>query len=143
MAQLPFAVLLKSSSIAIPFGHPSNLLRNGGIRLYRFAHAQALAIGMLGLEGNPAHDPRQHKDDNMNIRQITRSNVIQIWLAAVLLVVVAAIALGAAVTIGTATLLLAMCLVPPALVLKFWPSDDTFTMAESISDAKSRPDRLG
>ena len=56
----------------------------------------------------------------------------------VLLVVVAAIALGAAVTIGTAALLLAMCLVPPAVVLKLWPSDDTFTMAEAIRDAKSR-----
>jgi hypothetical protein len=78
------------------------------------------------------------KDDSMSIRRITRSNVIRIWFAVVLLVVVAAIALGPAVTIGTAALLLAMCLVPPAVVLMLWPSDDALTMAEAIRDAKSR-----
>jgi hypothetical protein len=74
----------------------------------------------------------------MNIRQITRSKVILIWFALVLLVAVTAIALGAAMTIGTAALLLAMCLVPPAVVLMLWPSDDSLTMAEAIRDAKSR-----
>lgn len=74
----------------------------------------------------------------MSIRQITRSNVILTWFAVVLLVAVAALALGVAVTIGTAALLLAMCLVPPAVVVLLWPSDDALTMAEAIRDAKSR-----
>ena len=74
----------------------------------------------------------------MSIRQPTRLNVILIWFAVVVLVAVAAIALGAAVTIGTAALLLALCLVPPAVVLILWPSDSALTMAEAIRDAKSR-----
>jgi hypothetical protein len=75
---------------------------------------------------------------NMSIRHLTRLKVIQVWFAAVLLVGVAAIAFGAAVTIGTGAVLLAMCLVPPAVVLVVWPSDDASTMAEAIRDAKSR-----
>ena len=74
----------------------------------------------------------------MNIRQTTRSKVILIWFALVVLVGVAAMALGAEMTIGTAALLLAMCLVPPAVVLMLWPSDNAVTMAEAIRDAKSR-----
>jgi hypothetical protein len=74
----------------------------------------------------------------MNIRRITRSNVIRIWFVMVLLVALAALVLGAAVTTGTAVLLLAVCLVPPAVVLMLWPSDDASTMAEAIRDAKYR-----
>jgi hypothetical protein len=59
--------------------------------------------------------------------------VLQIWFAVVLLIVVAAIAMGVSVTIGTGALLLAMCLVPPAVLLMLWPSDAP-TMAESIRD---------
>ena len=74
----------------------------------------------------------------MSFVHVTRSKVIQVWFAAVLLVAVAAIALGITVTIGTAVLLLAMCLVPPAIVVILWPSEKTSTMAEAIDDAKSR-----
>lgn len=74
----------------------------------------------------------------MSIRHLTRLRVIQAWFAAVLLVVVGAMALGVAVTVGTAALLVAMCLVPPAVVFMLWPSDDSSTMAETIRDAKVR-----
>jgi len=74
----------------------------------------------------------------MSTRPITRSKAIQIWFAAVSLVVVAAIALGAAVTMGTAALLLTMGLIPPAVVWMLWPSDDAPTLAETIHDAKAR-----
>jgi len=73
----------------------------------------------------------------MNFRQLTRLRLLQIWFAVVLLIVVAAIALGVSVTLGTGALLLAMCLVPPAVLLMLWPSDAP-TMAESIRDAKLR-----
>ena len=73
----------------------------------------------------------------MNFRRLTRLKVLQIWFAVVLLIVVAAIALGVSVTLGTGALLLAMCLVPPAVLLMLWPSDSP-TMAESIRDAKLR-----
>jgi hypothetical protein len=75
---------------------------------------------------------------NMSIRHITRLKAIQIWFAAVSLVVVGAFALGAAVTIGTAALLLTMGLVPLAVVLMLWPSDNAPTMAETIHNAKAR-----
>ena len=74
----------------------------------------------------------------MNIRQITRVKAIQIWFAAVTLLVVAAIALGVVVTIGTAALLVAMSLVPPAVILMVWPSSQAPTMAEAIHRAKAR-----
>ena len=74
----------------------------------------------------------------MSFLHVTRSKVIQVWFAAVLLVAVAGIALGITVTIGTAALRLAMCLVPPAVVLMLWPSDNASTLAEAIRDAKAR-----
>jgi hypothetical protein len=69
---------------------------------------------------------------------MTRSRVIQTWFAAVLLVAVAATALGPSMTMGTAVLLLAMCLVPPVVVFMLWPSATTATMAETIREAKVR-----
>jgi hypothetical protein len=74
----------------------------------------------------------------MGFLNMTRSKAIQVWFAAVLLVAVAGIALGITMTIGTAALLLAMCLVPPAVVVMLWPSDRASTMAEAIHNAKSR-----
>ena len=74
----------------------------------------------------------------MNFRNLTRLRVIQAWFAAVLVVVVGAMALGVVVTVGTAALLVAMCLVPPVVVFMLWPSDDAPTMAETIRDAKVR-----
>ena len=67
---------------------------------------------------------------------MTRSRLIQVWFAAVALVVVAAVALGAAVTIGTGAMLLALCLVPPAFILMLWPGVQTPTIAEILHDAE-------
>jgi hypothetical protein len=72
----------------------------------------------------------------MNRLNMTRSRVIQAWFAAVLLVAAAATALGVSMTIGTAALLLAMCLVPPVVVFMLWPSDSASSLAEVIRDAK-------
>ena len=69
---------------------------------------------------------------------MTRSRVIQTWFAAVLLLAVAAMVLGPSMTIGTAALLLAMCLIPPVVVFMLWPSDKASTLAETIRDAKLR-----
>ena len=64
---------------------------------------------------------------------MTRSRLIQIWFAAVLLVVVAGMAYGAAVTIGTGALLVALCLVPPAIILMLWRVPPR-TIAEVLHD---------
>jgi hypothetical protein len=60
------------------------------------------------------------------------------WCAAVALIVVAALALGVSVTIGTATMLLALCLVPPAMVLMLWPGVQPQTVAEVLRDVDKR-----
>jgi hypothetical protein len=69
-------------------------------------------------------------------KNITRSRLIQIWFAAMALVIVAGVALGVAVTIGTGAMLLALCLVPPAIILLLWPGVQTPTIAEVLHDAE-------
>jgi hypothetical protein len=69
-------------------------------------------------------------------KHITRARLIRVWLAAVALVVVAGVALGAAVTIGTGALLAALCLVPPAIILMLWPVVPTPTIAEVLHGAE-------
>jgi hypothetical protein len=54
----------------------------------------------------------------------------------VTLVVVAGVALGAAVTIGTGAMLLALCLAPPAIILMLWPGVQAPTIAEVLHDAE-------
>ncbi len=72
------------------------------------------------------------------LKQLTRSKVIVIWFSAVALVVVSLIAFGVAMTIGTGALLLAMCLVPPLLVMMLWPTGGPPTVAEVLHDAQGR-----
>ena len=55
------------------------------------------------------------------LKRMTRSRVIQVWFAAVSLIVVAGLAMGASVTVETGVLLSALCLVPPVIVLMLWP----------------------
>jgi hypothetical protein len=70
------------------------------------------------------------------LKDVTRSRLIQVWFAAVTLVVVAGVALGAAVTIGTGAMLLALCLAPPAIILMLWPGVEPPTIAEVLHDAE-------
>jgi hypothetical protein len=69
---------------------------------------------------------------------MTRSRVIQIWFAAVAMIVVAGIAFGAQVTVGTGAMLLALCLVPPVLVVMLWPGVQPPTIAEVLHDAEQK-----
>jgi hypothetical protein len=63
---------------------------------------------------------------------MTRSRLIQVWFTAVVLGVLAGIALGASVTIATGVVLLALSLVPPAIVLMLWPGAQAPTAAEVL-----------
>jgi len=72
------------------------------------------------------------------LKDMTRSRVIQVWFAAIALVAVAGVALGAAVTLGTAAVLLALCLVPPAILVLLWPGVEPPTIAEVLHDAERR-----
>jgi hypothetical protein len=66
------------------------------------------------------------------LKDMTRSRLIQVWFAAVALVVVAGVASGAAVTVSTGAMLLALSLVPPAIVLMLWPGVQPLTAADVV-----------
>lgn len=72
------------------------------------------------------------------LKHMSRSRAIQVWFAAVALIVAAGIALGAAMTLGTGAMLLALCLVPPAMILLLWPGTEHPTIAEVLHDAERR-----
>lgn len=69
---------------------------------------------------------------------MTRSKLLQIWFTAVALIAVALFALGASVTFGTAAILLALCLVPAAIIMKLWPNVQPQTIAEVLHDTERR-----
>ena len=66
------------------------------------------------------------------LKNMTRSRLIQMWFAAITVVIVAAVAFGAEVTVGTGSMLLALSLVPPAMILLLWPGPQTVTAAEVL-----------
>ena len=72
------------------------------------------------------------------VKDMTRSRLIQVWFAAVALVIAAGIALGATVTLGTGAMLLALCLVPPAIIVMLWHGVRSPTIAEVLHDAERR-----
>ena len=74
----------------------------------------------------------QVKQVNAVLTEMTRSKLIQVWFATMSLVVAAAVALGVTVTIGTAAILVALSLVPPAIVLALWPGVQPMTAADVL-----------
>ena len=72
------------------------------------------------------------------LSNITRTRVIRVWLAAVALAVVAAVALGADVTVGTAGVLLTLSLVPSLLVFLLWPEAQSLTAGDVIRGTDRR-----
>lgn len=72
------------------------------------------------------------------LKDMTRSRLIQVWFAAVLLVVVTCIALGTSVTISTGAILFMLTLVPPAIVLLLWPVVQPLTASEVLHGSGGR-----
>jgi hypothetical protein len=72
------------------------------------------------------------------LKSLTRTRVIQIWFVAVAVAFAAGVAFGVAVTPSTAVLLLAGCLVPPAILLVLWRDAPPPTAAEVIHAADGR-----
>jgi len=72
------------------------------------------------------------------LKDMTRSRLIQVWFAAVLLVAVAGMAFGMSVTASTGALLLAMSLVPPAVMLLLWPGVQSRTVGDVLRDTDRR-----
>lgn len=69
---------------------------------------------------------------------MTRSRLIQVWLATVVVAIGVAMAFGASVSVGTGSLLLAGCLVPLGVILTVWPAVQPRTVAQVIHDAEER-----
>jgi hypothetical protein len=88
--------------------------------------------------GSGLDRPARINVEKVNImrKEITRSKLIQVWFAAVGIVVAAGMAFGASVTVGTGTMLLALCLAPPAIVLLLWPAAQSRTVAEVLRDVE-------
>ena len=61
------------------------------------------------------------------LSNMTRARVIRVWFAAVALVVVATVAFGAEVKVGTGGLLLTLSLIPPLVVFLLWPAAQPLT----------------
>jgi len=87
-------------------------------------YASRVVIGLVGLG---------HVEQvNTVVREMTRSRLIQIWFATMSLVVAAVVAIGVTVTIGTIAMLVALSLVPPAIVLALWPGVQPMTAADVL-----------
>jgi hypothetical protein len=66
------------------------------------------------------------------LKKMTRSKLIQIWFVAVGLLVAAGVAMGTTMTFGTGALLVAGCLVPPAVIFMLWPGVETQTAGDVL-----------
>jgi len=72
------------------------------------------------------------------LSNMTRTRVIQVWLAAAAPAVLAAVALGADVTVSTAVVLLTLSLVPSLLVFLLWPEAQSLTAGDVIRGTDRR-----
>ncbi len=66
------------------------------------------------------------------------SKVLAIWFAVVGLAIVAAIALGVSITLGTGLLLCGLCLVPAVILYMLWPRARTLTAGDVLRGTDPR-----
>ena len=66
--------------------------------------------------------------------RISRGTAIGVWFAVIGAIAVGAAMLGVAVSVGTVALLLAACLVPPAVMFMVWRGAPPVTIAELLHD---------
>jgi hypothetical protein len=74
------------------------------------------------------------------LRNLSRTQVIEIWFAALFVAAIGGAALGLRMSGGTAILVAALCLTPPAIVMVLWPRAQTLTAADVLRGADSRGD---
>ena len=72
------------------------------------------------------------------LSNMTRARVIQGWFAAVALVVVAVVAFGAEVKVGTGGMMLALSIVPAVIIFVLWPEAQSLTAGEVIRGTDRR-----
>lgn len=71
------------------------------------------------------------------LKAMTRSRPVHVWFAAVVLIAVAGVELGATVTVGVGAMLFALSLVPLAIVL-LWPEVKSPTAADVLYGTERR-----
>jgi hypothetical protein len=71
------------------------------------------------------------------LNDITRNKLVGFWFTAVAVIIVSVIAMGVNVSISTAALLVALSLVPPAIVMILWRRAPP-TVAEILYAANTR-----
>ena len=69
---------------------------------------------------------------------MTRSRAIQLWFFVVAFVVAISVVLGASGTLTTWGVLLALCLVPPVILLKLWPAPQEASIREVLGGVDRR-----
>jgi hypothetical protein len=68
----------------------------------------------------------------MMLKSFSRARLVGAWLAAIGLLTACGLVMGLSVTLGGGMLLLATCLVPPAVLLLVWRGAPPFTVAELL-----------
>ena len=69
---------------------------------------------------------------------MTRSKLLTIWFTAVGLAIVAAIAMGVSITMGTGLLLCGLGIVPAVILLMLWPAARTMTAGDVLRGTDPR-----
>jgi hypothetical protein len=105
--QLAFSILLKSSSVAVSFGHDRQSTRYGNMRLCRFAHARRCVI-RAPWGGSPIGAVQSGTVRRVGPSADRVTGLIQVWFAAVALAAASGVAFGVAVTVGTGAILFAL-----------------------------------
>jgi hypothetical protein len=72
------------------------------------------------------------------MRNLTRSKLIQMWFAAVVVMIAACLAFGVNINVGTGGILMALSLVPPVIVMMLWPGEQPLTAAEVLRGTDRR-----
>ena len=72
------------------------------------------------------------------LNNMTRAHVIQLWFAAVALVVVTALGFDVRVKVGTASMLLALSLAPAVIIFLLWPRAQALTAGDVLRDIDRR-----
>lgn len=87
---------------------------------------------------SPLHRSGDRLQVKMMLTDVTRSRLIQVWFATVLLIAVACVAFGLSVTVSTGAMLLAMSLVPLAVAVWLWPKVQPPTVGDVLRGTDRR-----
>ena len=68
------------------------------------------------------------------LKIVSRERIVAAWVATVLVMFAVSLVAGTAITVGTAQLWLAVCLVPPGILLLLWHGKEPMTIEHPIYD---------